>query len=172
MSALNLILSLRIITDIDFIDANKNKSLKKYAKDTSNATIKKWCHDVFNIAVTKKIELDRILKLTKEQKTNGLRHLEFQMEENGAYPRSLEEALMNVNRKYYKIDEEETNINFDKTEGKKTDFALDLIFGKMADSYSIPSYIENGLVWLNEQSKVPATIEPKRMFKKDYNTKK
>lgn len=161
-----------ILTDIDFVGADQNKSLKKDAKDTSNATIKKWCHDVFNIAVTKKIELDRILKLTKEQKTNGLRHLEFQMEENGAYPRSLEEALMNVNRKYYKIDEEETNINFDETEGKKTDFALDLIFGEMADSYSIPSYIENGLVWLNEQSKVPSTIEPKRKFKRDYNTKK
>lgn len=161
-----------ILTDIDFVGADQNKSLKKDAKDTSNATIKKWCHDVFNIAVTKKIELDRILKLSKEQKTNGLRHLEFQMEENGTYPRSLEEALMNVNRKYYKIDEEETNINFEETEGKKTDFALDLIFGEMADSYSIPSYIENGLVWLNEQSKAPETIAPKRKFKRAYNLKK
>ena len=94
------------------------------------------------------------------------------MEENGAYPRSLEEALMNVNRKYYKIDEEETNINFDETEGKKTDFALDLIFGEMADSYSIPSYIENWLIWLNEQSKVPETIKPKKKFKRAYKTKK
>ena len=80
------------------------------------------------------------------------------MEENGTYPRSLEEALMNVNREYYEIDEEETSINFDETEGKKTDFALDLIFGEIADNYSIPSYIENGLLWLNEQSKFPAAI--------------
>lgn len=161
-----------ILTDIDFVDANQNKSLRKDAKNISNATIKKWCHEIFNIAMTKKIELDQILKLTKEQKTNGLRHLEFQMEENGAYPRSLEEALMNVNRKYYKIGEDETNINFDETEGKKTDFALDLIFGEIADSYSIPSYIENGLVWLNGQSKFPATIKPKRKFKRTYNAKK
>ena len=94
------------------------------------------------------------------------------MEENGTYPRSLEEALMNVNRKHYKIDEEETNINFDETEGKKTDFALDLIFGEIADSYSIPSYIENGLIWLNEQSKFPVAIESKRTFKRTYIKKK
>lgn len=157
-----------ILTDIDFVGMGRNKSLKKDATDTSNATIKKWCHDVLNIAVTQKIELNKILGLTREQKTNGLRHLEFQMEENGAYPRSLEEALMNVNRKYYKIDEAETNINFDAAERKKTDFALDLIFGEISDSYSIPSYIENGLVWLNEQSKVPITVEPKRKNKRAY----
>ncbi len=161
-----------ILTDIDFVGKSQNKSLRKDAVDTSNATIKKWCHDVLDIAVTKKIELDLILKLTKEQKTNGLRHIEFQMKENGAYPRSLEEALMNVNRRYYKIDEKETNINFDETEGKKTDFALDLIFGEISDDYSIPSYIEDGLIWLNEQSKVPSTIEPKRKVKRPYNTKK
>lgn len=94
------------------------------------------------------------------------------MEENGTYPRSLEEALMNVNREHYEIDEGETNINFDETEGKKTDFALDLIFGEIADSYSIPSYIENGLIWLNEQSKFPAAIEPRRKFKRTYIKKK
>lgn len=55
--------------------------------------------------------MKQILELTEQQKTNGLRHLEFQMEENGTYPRSLEEALMNVNREYYEIDEEETSIN-------------------------------------------------------------
>ena len=146
--------------------------MHKDATDTSNATIKRWCHDVFDIAVTKKIKLKQILELTEQQKTNGLRHLEFQMEENGTYPRSLEEALMNVNRKHYKIDEEETNINFDETEGKKTDFALDLIFGEIADSYSIPSYIENGLIWLNEQSKFPVAIESKRTFKRTYIKKK
>lgn len=161
-----------ILTDIDFVDEDQNKSLHKDATDTSNATIKRWCHDVFDIAVTKKIELKQILELTEQQKTNGLRHLEFQMEENGTYPRSLEEALMNVNREYYEIDEEETSINFDETEGKKTDFALDLIFGEIADNYSIPSYIENGLLWLNEQSKFPAAIETRRKFKRTYIKKK
>lgn len=90
-----------ILTDIDFVDEDQNKSLHKNATDASNATIKRWCHDVFDIAVTKKIELKQILELTEQQKTNGLRHLEFQMEENGNYPRSLEEALMNVNREHY-----------------------------------------------------------------------
>ena len=108
--------------------------MHKNATNTSNATIKRWCHDVIDIAVTKKIKLKQILELTEQQKTNGLRHLEFQMEENGTYPRSLEEALMNVNREHYEIDEGETNINFDETEGKKTDFAFDLFFGEIADN--------------------------------------
>ena len=61
----------------------KRKALRKNADNTSNSTIKKWGHDILNIALTKKIDLEQILALTDAQKTNGLRHLEFQMEENG-----------------------------------------------------------------------------------------
>ena len=64
------------------------------------------------------------------------------MEENGAYPRSLEEAIMNVNREYYEIETEERDIDFDENEERKTDFALDLILGDISDNYQVPSYIE------------------------------
>ena len=160
-----------ILTDIDFVDKNQNKALRNNAYNTSNATIKQWCHDVLGIALSKKIELAQILSLTEEQKTTGLRHLEFQMEEKGAYPRSLEESIMNVNREYYNIDEKEENIDFSILEEKKTDFALDLILGQISDTYQIPSYIEHGLVWLSKQSKMPKQIQPKRMFKRKYKKK-
>ena len=107
--------------------------------------------------------------MSDEQKTNGFRHIEFQLEENGAYPRSLEEAIINVNRKYYGIDEDKKNIDFDEKEEKKTDFALNLVLGKISDDYQIPSYIEKGLIWLNEQSKIPMPVQPKKKFKRSYN---
>lgn len=158
-----------IITDIDFVGRNRKKVFRQEAVDTSNATIKQWCHDVLNIAITKKIEMNQILELTDEQKTNGYRHIEFQLEENGTYPRSLEEAIMNVNRKYYGIAEDAKDIDFDEKEEKKTDFALNLVLGKMSDDYQIPLYIEKGLIWLNEQSKMPIAVQPKKKYKRSYS---
>ena len=113
--------------------------------------------------------MDQILELTDEQKTNGFRHIEFQLEENGVYPRSLEEATINVNRKLYGIDEDKKDINFDEEEEKKTDFALNLVLGNNSDDYRIPSYIEKGLIWLNEQSKVPMSVQPKKKLKRSYS---
>lgn len=157
-----------ILTDIDFVDSKNNRTLRKNAENTSNATIKRWGHDVLNVALSNKIDLKDILGLKDEQKTNGLVHIEFQREENGTYPRSLEEAIMNVNREHYGIAEDETDIDFNEKDEKKTDFALDLILGKISGSYHIPSYIENGLVWLNEQSKMPTYVKPKRKYKRSY----
>lgn len=161
-----------ILTDIDFVDAKNKKTLRKNAENTSNATIKRWGHDILNVALSNKIDLKDILGLKDEQKTNGLVHIEFQREENSAYPRSLEEAIMNVNREHYGIAEDETDINFDEKEEKKTDFALDLIFSEIADSYQIPSYIEKGLIWLNAQSKMPTYVKPKRKYKRTYKKKR
>lgn len=157
-----------ILTDIDFVDSKNNRTLRKNAENTSNATIKRWGHDVLNVALSNKIDLKDILGLKDEQKTNGLVHIEFQREENGTYPRSLEEAIMNVNREHYGIAEDETDIDFNEKDEKKTDFALDLILGKISGSYHVPSYIENGLVWLNEQSKMPTYVKPKRKYKRLY----
>ena len=36
--------------------------------------------------------------------------------------------------------------------GSKTDFALDLIYKH--DSYTVPAYIRDGLVWLNDQKTI------------------
>jgi len=90
------------------------------------------------------------------------------MEENGAYPRSLEEAIMNVNREYYGIETEERDIDFDENEERKTDFALDLILGDISDNYQVPSYIEKGLVWLNGQSKAPDSVKVKKKLRRPY----
>lgn len=75
---------------------------------------------------------------------------------------------MNVNREHYGIAEDVMEIDFDEKKEKKTDFALNLVFGKISDDYRIPSYIEKGLVWLNNQSKMPTYVKPKRKYKRSY----
>lgn len=145
-----------IITDIDYVGANNKRCELDTATHSSNGTISRWCHDVYNIPVTKSIDIQTVLKLRDDdsRKTNGLRHIEFQIEENGAAPRSLEEAIINVNRDKFSISEDEKVIKFDKDEIGKTDFALRLLVDSEYSDYKVPTYIKNGLVWLDAQSKI------------------
>ena len=88
-----------------------------------------------------------VLLLTNEERTIRKCHLEFQTKENGAYSKSLEEAIRNANRAHYDID---NNANEEALEFKgksKTEFALDLISNY--SDYTVPEYIKLGLVWLN-----------------------
>lgn len=96
-----------------------------------------------------RIKLSEIIALKAEQKTRGKCHIEFQTIENGLCGRSLEESIINVNRKHYKLNEaiKEEDLKFD--EKSKTDFALNLICNY--PKYKISQYIKNGLLWLNEQ---------------------
>lgn len=149
-----------ILTDIDFVDKNGNNCLKENADRTSNATIMRWCHDKLNIALSTPIKIGNVYKLNSaDYLTNGIRHIEFQKEENGCHPRSLEEAIMNVNRSFFGIDANTTEIKFDSKEEKKTDFALDLLVNPKFSNYNIPSYIIDGLKWLNAQSKMSHEVK-------------
>lgn len=162
-----------ILTDIDFVDSNGSKCQKSAAKRSSNGTIGQWCHDMYNIPVSTTINIDDILKLAEDdvKKTNGLRHIEFQLEEGSCHPRSLEEAIINVNRVLFNKSEQETEITFDDEDGKKTDFALKLLMESRFMDYEIPSYITKGLIWLNNQLKMPKTSEIVKKTKRKYRKK-
>ncbi|MCH5304435.1 MAG: AAA family ATPase, partial [Ruminococcus sp.] len=115
-----------IITDIDPIKEGK-KSLVQDGETTSNATIQYWIRKTKGLEADAKIEFSDITSLGKDKKTLGRIHIEYQTSENGLCGRSLEEAIKNVNRDYYKLKESpsEKDLEFD---GKsKTEFALDLI---------------------------------------------
>ena len=114
------------------------------------------------------IDALELLKKT-ELHTNGLRHIEFQDEEYGIHPRSLEEAIMNVNRSKFGISKEDVEVNFGNE--KKTDFALKLLMEPQYADYTIPSYIVNGLIWLNQQAKMPKKKMPTRKYKRKYHKK-
>ena len=158
-----------ILTDIDFVDSNNKKCQRDKATHSSNGAINRWCHDVFKIAVTQGIPIEKIIELSKdkEKKTNAHRHLEFQMEENNTYPRSLEESIININRDLFGVDKDDTEIPiFDETGEKKTDFAIKLLTNPEYADFEIPSYIREGLMWLNDQAKMPEREIPVRQHKR------
>jgi predicted ATP-dependent endonuclease of OLD family len=138
-----------IITDIDSIGDNLEKTYVSNGKKSSNATIKWWVRNVLSLGEKEEISLEKITKLDDAKKANKICRLEYQTFENGLCGRSLEEAIINSNRDLYKISTKpsDNDINFDN--GKKTDFALELLFEK--SDYKVPAYIQNGLCWLNEQ---------------------
>lgn len=138
-----------ILTDIDAVVEGGKSSPVSLGKTTSNATIKWWLRKLKNLSEKSKIDLKDIIGLTKEEKTIDKCHIEFQIGENGLCGRSLEEAIINVNRTYYGLSQnpKEEEIEFNKK--SKTDFALNLICNN--ETYQIPQYIKNGLLWLNDE---------------------
>lgn len=149
-----------IITDVDYVDANNKRCELDVATRSSNGTIIRWCHDVYGIAVSNSIAIGKILELQEDdiKKSNGLRHIEFQIQENGAAPRSFEEAIINVNREKFDISEDVTLIEYNEDKIGKTDFALRLLVDARYSDYSVPAYIKNGLIWLDKQSKIPDAV--------------
>lgn len=141
-----------ILTDIDSMADTRTKSFVSVGTTTSNSTVKWWLRRVKGLPEEdeSQIDLQDIIALTTSQKTRGKCHLEFQVSENGLCGRSLEEAIRNVNRDYYQLVLSVTEKDLEFTGKSKTDFALDLIYNN--PDYKIPKYIQDGLVWLNEQN--------------------
>jgi predicted ATP-dependent endonuclease of OLD family len=143
-----------ILTDIDSISggAKGEKTWVSKGKTTSNATLKYWRRRVKNVAesdTSRKIKLSDIFELTPDEKTIGKIRIEFQTEENGLCGRSLEEAMMNVNREFYGLPTVATEKDIAFKGKNKTDFALKLIYEYFG--YEVPEYIKSGLRWLNDQ---------------------
>ena len=148
-----------ILTDLDSVSGQVGQNGRSYYKSvpvnagetTSNETIKWWMRKNKGIAETDKtkFELTEIISMTDDNKTIGKCHIEFQTSETGLCGHSLEEAIRNVNRSHYNLDENATEADLEFDGKSKTDFALDLIYG--CTDYAIPSYIKAGLIWLNNQ---------------------
>lgn len=160
-----------IFTDVDFVRERNKKCQRSEALHSSNGAINRWCHDVYGIAVSKPIPIEKVIELSTDslKRTNALRHLEFQKEENGAYPRSLEESIQNVNRALFGIAEDATEIHlFEESESgeSKTDFAIKLLTDPKYEDFHIPTYIRDGLIWLNDQAKMPEKEAPVRQHKR------
>lgn len=148
-----------ILTDLDSVADRKGRGGKIVKKSvvvsegetTSNETIKWWVRKNKGLPDndTSKIDLSEIISMTADDKTRGKCHIEFQTTEKGLCGHSLEEAIRNVNRKYYNLGNRISEKKLEFTGKSKTDFALDLIY-KYSD-YCVPDYIKSGLKWLNDQ---------------------
>ena len=148
-----------ILTDLDSVADRISKGGKVVKKSvvvsqgetTSNETIKWWIRRNKGLPEndTSKIDLTVINSMSPDDKTRGKCHIEFQTAENGLCGHSLEEAVRNVNRKHYDLDDSTSEEDLEFKGKSKTDFALDLIC-ECAD-YCVPAYIKSGLTWLNNQ---------------------
>ena len=145
-----------IITDIDFVDSNRKSCQKTEARSSSNEAIKQWCRDVFLIPENEPVSITKVLELQNDETrcVKDLRRIEFQKEEQGFHPRSLEEAIINVNRPLFGINN--STIDFSSLKTKKTDFAIKLLQDPLFSDYQIPSYIRDGIIWLSRVSKYDA----------------
>jgi len=141
-----------ILTDIDSMEDGRTKAIVSKGKTTSNATLKWWVRKVKGLPEndSSKIKLADVIALTYEKKTIDKCHVEFQVKENGLCGRSLEEAIINVNRTHYGLTGSITETDLKFTDKSKTDFALNLVCDN--PGYVIPKYIKDGLIWLNEQN--------------------
>ena len=139
-----------IITDIDSISDILEKTYVSNGTKSSNATINWWMRRELGLDKKDAVSLGQIIALDRKKKTNGICHIEYQTQENGLCGRSLEEAIINANRALYGIDSSPNEADIDFDNKKKTDFALELLLEK--SDYMVPSYIQSGLCWLDEQS--------------------
>lgn len=141
-----------VITDVDFVGVDKKRCQKDDAVRSSNAAINEWCRRQYQITGTVPIAKVHEIAADEKKRVEGLRRLEFQREENGFHPRSLEEAIQNANRVLFGKTETEV-LDFSQETDKKTDFALRLLVDDKYADYQLPSYIHDGLVWLNKQTR-------------------
>lgn len=148
-----------ILTDLDSVSGQKGANGRIYyssvpvsrGETTSNETLKWWVRKKKEIPEddNTQIALTDITSMSPADKTRCRCHIEFQTTENGLCGHSLEEAIRNVNRTYYRLGDTPTEDDLEFSGKKKTDFALNLICE--CEDYTVPAYIKNGLVWLNDQ---------------------
>lgn len=140
-----------IITDIDLADKDRKKCYRlSEASQTTNETIKHWLTKIGKPNPS----ISDIVNLDANEKRNGNIAIAYQTIESDYIGRSLEEAIINVNKNLKDdIDDFDCYIDVknwkDGTiifKGKKTDFALNILLLK---NINIPHYIKEGLLWLN-----------------------
>lgn len=166
-----------IITDIDTVYQKVGdkiaypscRVLDPNCCNTSNATIKYYyTAPDFAYGCTKyKAWLENLIN-HKNKCISNFANLSYQCEENGYYPRSFEDAFINVNLPLLKEQQadllglknkEEIDVNKDiydltkKIIDKKSDFASSLLYIAYTEDvdWTTPKYIQEGLEWLQTQ---------------------
>lgn len=152
-----------IITDLDSIDKNIKVNDKTccVSKGTtiSNACIKNWFSS--NTEGVKKDDYlpSQLITRSEDEKIKGHRRIAYQIAENDSFPcgRSFEAALMLANLDLFgltqtgitELEEEIWNKTKNMSSKQKIELAFEYAFEK--DTWNIPKYILEGLIWLEKQ---------------------
>jgi putative ATP-dependent endonuclease of the OLD family len=144
---------------LDTVDRNNNgKSCRvSQGTHTSNHCIIKWFDDP-NITPA------ALIAKSAEDKTSKIRRLAYQVPETAGAPcaRSFEDAFILANMDLFGLGQvpqaEREDRAWTQAENvkKKSDFALDYAITKTA--WVVPKYIADGLQWLAEGVRPPATL--------------
>lgn len=150
-----------IITDLDSVrnDNGSNKACKvSEGEATSNACIRDWFNDPT-------LTVEQILQKTDAEKTQDLRRIAYQVTTEGASVcgRSFEGDFMLNNQVKFGIDTlddptKEQRVYDEATKVKKTEFALQYAIDDK--EWSVPKYINDGLLWLKEGPATPEVVIP------------
>ena len=150
-----------VITDIDSCGADKKKCSIEEGVKSSNSGLN-YFFDKPSIAVLKsKTPEGKTFMVNNQDKwvvnSDGNLRIAYQTEENDYHARSFEDAFLSCNSKF--ITKHFPEISIEAKEwytlatkiDNKTEFAIDILFYSKDDSdWNIPSYIKEGLEWLQQ----------------------
>ena len=158
-----------IITDLDAIDTNNNRTacLVSKGNETSNTGLKKWFSDLQEpVSDGDDSILSQIQLKTFEEKELESRRISYQIPEGEHSPcgRSFEDAFMITNKALFGITQNEKSAieneayeQAEKLKNKKANFALEYALEKT--DWDIPLYIKEGLTWLSKNVLTNQTTE-------------
>ncbi len=142
-----------VVTDLDTVnlDDNAKACMVSIGTHTSNACIKAWFGD-------SGVTASSLLNKSADEKTQGIRRLAYQVPHEAGRPcgRSFEEAFILANPVLFQLTGqpdgtmEEAACEKAKAVGQKTSFALK--FAIENTTWSVPTYIAEGLRWLREET--------------------
>lgn len=160
-----------IVTDLDGVDKDGKPCRVAQAESYSNSALKYFLKGETLKNLKAKTDLELSLTYSSEdaewkQSEDGLLHIVYQQKEDDYEARSFEDAFIQLNRGFIKNSKDSfkglknrdyfddaNRDSYDLAENciiKKTHFALDILYYSDEDysNWEIPSYIENGLLWL------------------------
>lgn len=148
-----------IITDLDSIDETDKTCCVSQGKTISNPCIKNWFS-----SITEEVKEDdylpsQLITRSEDEKIKGHLRIAYQIAEKDTFPcgRSFEAALMLANLDLFgltkteitELEEEIWNRTKNMSSKKKIALAFEYAFEK--DTWNIPKYILEGLIWLEKQ---------------------
>ena len=164
-----------IITDLDSQDSNGKSTLPLIGGGqlTNNDTLKNWCPEVTHIDCLARLPSTKKVRGNVRVSYQKLEQISFNGEIIGVVPYTFEDSLVFENlevfkdfggkgmaKKFYECIRDEQSSEFQtvffdiiKSNSKKADFALEVLYNIPPENLNTPNYIQEGLRWLFNELK-------------------
>jgi hypothetical protein len=160
-----------IVTDLDAINTEGKKCRVKEGSNYSNSALSFFFNSASLSTLLSYTINDKVLEKVSNawvKSNTGSLCICFQSLDNDNVARSFEEAFIHINKQFiidnlenmkgikndrhFSSSEKDSYDLADECVNKKTHFALDIIYNSNSDfsNWNIPSYINEGLLWLKQ----------------------